>query len=346
MDALVTGGTGFVGANLVRELLKDGATVRVLARPSSDLRALEGCQAETVQGDLTDFSSVRRAVESCRVVYHVAADYRLWARDSGEIYRNNVEGTRHVLAAAAEAGVERVVYTSTVGALGIPKDGSPGNEKTPVSLGDMVGPYKRSKYLAERVADEFASRGLPVVIVNPSAPVGPWDVKPTPTGKVIVDFLSGKMFATMATGLNLVHVRDVARGHVLAAARGKAGERYILGNRNLPLGEIFRILARLTGLPAPRFRVPYTVAWLAAVAFEACSRLTGGEPRVPLTAVRMAAKWMYFSPEKAVRELGLPQTPVEEALREAVEWFVSRGYASLTRGKGSAIIARAARESE
>lgn len=342
MDALVTGGTGFVGANLVRELLRDGATVRVLVRPTSDPRALKECHVEIAVGDLLDFNSIRRAATGCRVVYHVAADYRLWARDPSELYRVNVEGTRRVLAAVAEAGVERVVYTSTVGALGIPKDGSPGTETTPVALSDMVGPYKRSKYLAERVAEEFASRGLPVVMVNPSAPVGPWDVKPTPTGKMIVDFLNGDMFATLNTGLNLVHVRDVARGHILAAERGRVGEKYVLGHRNLPLSEIFQLLAGLTGLPAPRFRIPYPVAWLAAVAFEGIARLRRGEPRVPLTAVRMAAKRMYFSPEKAVRDLGLPQTSVEDALREAVEWFISHGFVPLTGRERSAIIARVA----
>ena len=328
MDVLVTGGTGFVGANLVRELLKDGAAVRVLARPRSDRRALEGCAVEFVDGDLLDPGSLRRAVTGVRVVYHVAADYRLWVPDPETLYRVNVEGTRQLLAAAAEAGATRVVYTSTVGALGIPKDGRPGTETTPVSLADMVGPYKRSKFLAEQVALEWGRRGLPVVIVNPSAPVGPWDVKPTPTGRMIVDFLNGKMFASMDTGLNLVHVRDVARGHILAAERGRVGEKYILGNRNLALLDIFATLARLTGVPAPRVRVPYWGAWLAALAMEGWARVAGAEPRVSLTAVRMARKRMFFDPEKAVRELGLPQTPVEEALSEAVEWFQARGYAA------------------
>lgn len=330
MSVLVTGGTGFVGANLVRELLKDGHGVRVLVRPSSDRSALEGCDIEFVEGDLLDPPSLRRATAGTRVVYHVAADYRLWARDPEALYRTNVDGTRHILAAAAEAGVQRVVYTSTVGALGIPKDGRPGAEATPVSLADMVGPYKRSKFLAERAAEEWAHRGLPVVMVNPSAPVGSWDVKPTPTGQMIVDFLRGKMFASLDTGLNLVHVKDVARGHILAAERGRIGEKYILGNQNLSLAEIFGILGRIAGLPAPRFSIPYPVAWLAAATMEGWARVTGGEPRVPLTAVRMAKKRMYFDPSKAVRELGLPQTPVEEALRDAVEWFVARGQAAVS----------------
>lgn len=328
MDALVTGGTGFIGANLVRALLAEGYTVRVLARPRSDRRALEGCPVEIVSGDLLEPDSVRRAVQGCRLVFHVAADYRLWAPDPAVLYRNNVDGTRHVLDACAQADVERVVYTSTVGTLGIPEDGSLGTEATPVSLEAMVGPYKRSKFLAERVAEEFSRKGLPVVIVNPSAPVGPWDVKPTPTGQMILDFLRGRMFATLDTGLNLVHAGDVAMGHILAAEKGRVGEKYILGHRNCSLAEIFALLARITGLPAPRYRMPYPAAWLGALVLEGLARLTGTSPRVSLTAVRMARKRMYFSPEKAVRELGLPQTPVEQALRDAVEWFVAHGDAS------------------
>src|SRR5437899_10567085 len=219
IDALVTGGTGFVGANVVRELLREGAAVRVLARPRGDRRALAGLAVELCDADLEDPASLRRAVQGTRTVFHVAADYRLWARRPEELYRANVEGTRAVLQAAADAGVRRVVYTSSVGALGIPKDGTPGTETTPVTLADMVGPYKASKFLAEQVAIGFALKGLPVVIVNPSTPVGPWDVKPTPTGQMVVDFLKNKMFATLDTGLNLVHVRDVARGHVPRARK-------------------------------------------------------------------------------------------------------------------------------
>ena len=326
-DALVTGATGFVGANVVRELLRDGRSVRVLVRPTSDRRAIEGLPLEVCEGDLLDPASLARGVKGVRHVYHVAADYRLWAREQRELYRTNVDGTRAVFAACARAGTERVVYTSTVGALGIPKDGRPGTETTPVTLADMIGPYKRSKFLAEQVALEWASRGLPTVIVNPSAPVGPWDVKPTPTGQLVVDFLCGRMFATLDTGLNLVHVRDVARGHLLAAEQGRAGEKYILGNRDLSLAEIFGMLARLTGRPAPRLTLPYALAWCGALGMEAAARLSGRPPRASLTAVRMARKRMYFSPAKAVRELGLPQTPVETALRDAVEWFTARGYA-------------------
>jgi dihydroflavonol-4-reductase len=329
MDALVTGGTGFVGANLARELLAAGATVRVLARPGGDRRALDGLKVEIAEGDLLDAPSLARACSGVGTVYHVAADYRLWAPDPGALHRVNVEGTRAMLEAAGAAGVRRVVYTSTVGALGLPKDGGAGTEDTPVSVADMVGAYKRSKFLAEQVALGLARRGLPVVIVNPSAPIGPWDVKPTPTGQMVVDFMRGRMFATLDTGLNLVHVRDVARGHVLAAERGTVGEKYILGaaHGNVSLAEIGRLLAEITGRRPPRLRVPYAVAWCGAACMEAVARVTGGAPRVPLTAVRMARKRMYFSPAKAIRELSLPQTDVREALREAVEWFAARGYA-------------------
>jgi dihydroflavonol-4-reductase len=332
MDALVTGGTGFVGANVVRELVGMGASVRVLARPRGDRRALDGIKAELVEGDLLDAASLARACAGVDTVYHVAADYRLWTPDAAVLHRVNVDGTRAMLEAAGAAGARRVVYTSTVGALGIPKDGAPGTEDTHVSLADMVGPYKTSKFLAEQVALDYARRGLPVVVVNPSAPIGPWDVKPTPTGQMILDFVRGKMFATLDTGLNLVHVRDVAQGHVLAAQRGKVGEKYILGaaRGNISLAEIGRLLSEITGRRPPRLRVPYAVAWCGAACMETVARLTGGAPKVPLTAVRMARKRMYFSPAKAVRELGLPQTDVRVALRDAVEWFVAHGYAVTT----------------
>ena len=321
MDALVTGGTGFVGANVVRELLADGATVRVLARPRSDRRALADLPVEIVEGDLLDAASLRRAVAGVETVFHVAADYRLWVPDRQLLFRTNVDGTRAVLEAATEAGARRIVYTSTVGALGIPHDGTPGTEDTPVSLRDMVGPYKASKFLAEQAALAMARAGAPVVVVNPSAPVGPWDVKPTPTGQMIVDFMRGRMFASLDTGLNLVHVRDVARGHLLAARRGRIGDRYILGHVNLSLREIWARLAAITGRRPPRLTIPYGVAWLGAACLEGAARMTGRTPQVPLTAVRMARKRMYFSPAKAVGELGLPQTDVGEALQDAVEWF-------------------------
>jgi dihydroflavonol-4-reductase len=328
-DALVTGGTGFVGANVVRELLREDATVRVLARPGSDRRALAGLPVEIVEGDLLVPASLRPALRGVSTLFHVAADYRLWAPDADTLFRTNVDGTRAILQAAGEAGVRRVVYTSTVGTLGVPHDGTPGTEDTPVRLEDMVGPYKASKFLAERVALEFARQGLPVVVVNPSAPVGPWDVKPTPTGQMIVDFLRGRMFASLDTGLNLVHVRDVARGHLLAAERGRVGEKYILGHANIPLSGIFRLLGELTGLRPPRLSIPYAVAWTVAACMEGAARVLGGPPRVSLTAVRMARKPMYFNPAKAVRELGLPQTDVREALGDAVRWFHEHGYVAL-----------------
>jgi dihydroflavonol-4-reductase len=328
-DVLVTGATGFIGANVARELVAAGATVRALARPGGDRRALEGVPVEIVEGDLLDAGSVRRAVAGVQVVYHVAADYRLWTPDPAIVYRTNVDGTRTVLEAAGEAGVGRVVHTSSVGALGIPRGGGPGAEDTPVALADMVGHYKRSKFLAERLALDFARQGLPVVVVNPSAPVGPWDVKPTPTGQMIVDFMRGRMLATIDTGLNVVHVRDVARGHLLAAERGKPGERYVLGHAggNLSLADIFRLLAQITGRRPPRLRVPYAMAWVGAACCEGLARVTGRPPAVALTAVRMARKRMYFSPARAVRELGLPQTDVRQGLADAVAWFEAHGYA-------------------
>jgi dihydroflavonol-4-reductase len=326
---LVTGGTGFVGANLVRELVATGARVRVLARPASDRRALEGLPVEVVAGDLLDPASLRPAVAGVEVLFHVAADYRLWAPDPALLYRVNVEGTRALLAAAEAAGVRRVVYTSSVGTLGIPTDGTCGTETTPVALADMVGDYKRSKFMAEREAEAAASRGVPVVIVNPSAPVGPWDWKPTPTGRMLVEYLRGRMFAYLDTGLNIVHVRDVARGHILAAERGRVGERYILGHAggNLGLREIFERLASYTGISAPRWRLPYGAALGFAGVLEGVAQVTRREPRASRTAVRMAAKRMFFDPARAVRELGLPQTPVDDALREAVDWFLAHGYA-------------------
>lgn len=327
MDVLVTGATGFVGANVARMLVADGYRVRILARPASSLRALEGCPVEVARGDILAPDSVAEAITGCARVFHVAGDYRLWARDPAEIYRNNVDGTRTVLEACARAGVERVVYTSSVGTLGLPRERGPGTETTPVSFDDMIGPYKRSKFLAERVAEEYATRGLPVVIVNPSAPFGPWDVKPTPTGQMVLDYLLGRMFATLDTGLNLVHVADVARGHLLAARLGRPGEKYILGGENRSLTEIFRMLERITGIRAPRLRAPHALLYLVALANEGVARATGRPPRVPLAGVCMARKHMYFRADKAVRELGLFQTPVEHALRDAVDWFVAHGYA-------------------
>ena len=327
MDVLVTGATGFVGANVARRLVAEGYRVRVLARPSSSLKALDGCPVDVVRGDIVDLASMRGAVEGCAQVFHAAADYRLWAKDPAEIYRSNVDSTRTVLEACTRARVERVVYTSSVGTVGLPRDGGVGTETTPVGLEDMVGHYKRSKFLAERVADEYAARGLPVVIVNPTNPIGAWEVRPTPTGQLVLDYLLRRMVATLDTGLNLIHVADVARGHVLAAQRGRVGDKYILGCRNCSLTDIFGMLESITGIRAPRVRVPHALIYLVALANEGVARATGRPPRVPLTGVRMARKHMYFSAEKAVRELGLPQTPVEQALHEAIEWFVVHGGA-------------------
>lgn len=330
MRALVTGGTGFIGANLVRELVARGVEVRVLARPTSERRALDGLPVEIVVGDLLDPDSVGPAVQGVTVLYHVAADYRLWTPDATALYRTNVDGTRTLLRAAERAGVSRIVYTSSVGTLGLPADGSPGTEATPVGLQHMVGHYKRSKFLAEGEALAAAAAGVPVVIVNPSAPVGPWDWKPTPTGKMLLDHLRGRMFAYLDTGLNLVHVRDVAQGHIAAAERGRIGERYILGHvrGNLNFREIFERLEPYTGIPAPRWRIPYALALSLATVLEGVSRVTRRAPLASRTAVRMAAKRMFFDPTKAITELQLPQTPVDEALRDAADWFWTHGYAS------------------
>jgi dihydroflavonol-4-reductase len=325
--ALVTGGTGFVGRAVVAELLQAGRQVRVLARNPSH-PALEGLPVEVAPGDLKDPASLTQALQDCPCLFHVAADYRLWVPDPAEMYAVNVEGTRNLLAAAAAAGVDRVVYTSTVGTLGNPGDGTPGTEDTPVSLADMVGHYKRSKFLAEQVALEFARQGLPLVVVNPSTPVGPWDSRPTPTGEIIVNFLRKRMPAYLETGLNLIHVRDVARGHLLAEAQGRIGEKYILGHENLSLSQIFRLLADLSGLPAPRVRLPYwPVLGMAYLDEFWATHVSGRPPRMPLTAIRMARKYMYFDNTKAVKYLGLTLTPVRQALEDAVAWFQRRGYA-------------------
>ena len=327
VDILVTGATGFVGANLVRALRADGSRVRVLVRPTSSMTALADCRMDVLRGDVLDASSLRHAVAGCRLVFQVAGDYRLWCRDSRELYQTNVDGTRHVLEACARAGTERVVYTSSVGTLGLPSDGGPGRETTPVTVRNMVGPYKRSKFLAERVAEDYAARGLPIVIVNPSNPIGPWEIKPTPTGQMIVDFLNRRIPAYVDTGLNLIDVRDVARGHLAAAERGRVGQKYILGNRNMTLKEILDTLAGMTGLPAPSVRLPHAIPLAVAAAATAFARLTGRPPRVSLESVRMSRHRMFFDAGKAVRELSLPQTPVEEALRRAVDWFRQFGYA-------------------
>ena len=281
---------------------------------------MDGLGVETATGDLRDAASLEPAVQGCAAVFHVAADYRLWARDSKELYHSNVDGTRNLLAAARRAGVGRVVYTSTVGCIGIPHGGI-GDETMPVTLADMAGDYKRSKFLAEQVAAEFAREGMDVVIVNPTAPVGDHDVKPTPTGKIVLDFLNGQMPAFIDTGLNVVDVRDTAGGHLLAWERGRAGERYILGSENLTLAQILQKLAEITGRKAPSVRLPYAVAYCAGACSTAWAELTGTPPRVPMEAVRMARKKMWVTHEKARRELGFEPGPAEVALKRAVEWF-------------------------
>ena len=320
---LVTGATGFVGWHVARLLLERGARVRALVRPGSRLRELEG--AEAVTGDLRDPASLKRAAAGCGVVYHVAADYRLWAPDARELYRSNVEGTRNMLAAALQAGVEKLVYTSTVGCIGVPKVGV-GDEQMPAILDDMAGAYKRSKYMAEQAARQYAHEGFPVVIVNPTAPVGDHDWKPTPTGKVILDFLKHAMPAYIETGLNLVDVRDVAAGHLLACERGRPGERYILGCENLTLEAIFERLESISGVKAPVRKIPYALAYAAGVATTAWAAVTRREPRAPLDAVRMARKKMWVTHAKATRELGYAPGPVDAALARAVEWFRANGY--------------------
>jgi dihydroflavonol-4-reductase len=317
---LVTGASGFLGWHVARLLAERGCAVRALVRPASRITDLE---AERVTGDLRAPASLERAVAGCGLVYHVAADYRLWAKDPTELYRSNVDGTRNLLEAARNAGVERVVYTSTVGCIGIPAHGV-GDETVPVKLADMAGDYKRSKFQAEQVALEYARLGFPVVIVNPTAPVGDHDVKPTPTGKIVLDFLNGGMPAFIDTGLNVVDARDAALGHLLAAERGAPGQRYILGSENLTLAQILQILARITGRKAPTTRLPYAVAYCAGVVSTTVAKVTGQPPRVPLDAVRMARKKMWVSHRKANRDLGFTPGPAEGALRHAVEWFEAR----------------------
>lgn len=314
---LVTGASGFVGWHVARTLIERGERVRALVRATSRIQELN---VEPVIGDLRDPGSLERAVAGCKVVYHVAADYRLWSRNPRELYDSNVEGTRNLLNAARKAGVERFVYTSTVGCIGIPPAGI-GDEEQPCTLEDMSGDYKRSKFLAEQVALEFARDGFPVVIVNPTAPIGDHDFKPTPTGKIILDFLNDAMPAYIDTGLNLVDVRDVALGHVLAAERGRIGERYILGCENLTLKQILEKLAAITGRKAPTIQLPYAVAYAAGVVTTAWASISGQTPKAPLDAVKMAKKKMFVTHAKAARELGYTPGPVDGALRRAVEWF-------------------------
>jgi dihydroflavonol-4-reductase len=332
MNCFVTGASGFLGANLVHELCARGHRVKALLRPNSDPRGLAGVKVERVTGDVAGRDGLAAAMRGCDWCFHVAASYHLWLRDYAPMYAANVDGTRNVLEAAVAAGCSRIVYTSTVGCIGLPRavNGvvTPADENTPVSEAQMSNHYKLSKWKAEVVARELAAKGAPVVIVNPSAPAGPRDVKPTPTGQIIVDFLNRTMPAFLDTGLNWVHVSDVAIGHVLAAEKGRVGERYILGHAegNLTLKETFDVLAEITGLPSPKMKMPYVVAWTTAHVDEQLSKFTGKPPKAPIAGVRMAKDKMFFSPDKAIRELGLPQRPPRQALADAAEWFRSEGY--------------------
>ena len=332
MKVLVTGATGFIGGNLARELCARGYEVRALVRPGSSVLTIEDTSVERVEGDILDRESVRRAASGCGAVFHCAAAYTFWSKDPQGVRRANVEGTVNVLQCAAAAGAERIVYTSTVSTIGMPKDGGLGDEDAELAPHSLHGHYKQSKFEAEREAMRLGQppplgEGLPVVVVNPTAPVGPWDVKPTPTGKIVLDFMRGRIPAYLATGLNLVDVADVSAGHVLALERGQIGERYILGNLNVTLKEMFGMLSRITGRPAPRVRLPY---WLVVGAGYMEQAVSGGllkrQPAIPVEGVLASKKPAWVSSQRAIQELGMPQSPVERALEQAAEWFAAHGY--------------------
>jgi dihydroflavonol-4-reductase len=334
MLAFVTGATGFLGSHVARVLSEKGARLRLLVRPTSDLRNVDGLNADRVVGDLRDAGSIEKALSGCEVVFHVAADYRLWVRDPEEMYRSNVEGTRSLLEAARKQGVRRVVYTSSVATMGFhgtnghAGGGKVADEQSPVGIADMIGHYKRSKFMAEQVAIEAARSGVDVVIVNPTTPIGERDIKPTPTGRIVVDFLKRKFPAYVETGLNLVDASECARGHIQALEKGRSGERYILGGENLTLKQILDRLAAITGLPSPTVKLPYFFALAAGVVDETVTgRILGREPRATIDAVRMGRKMMFVSSAKAERELGWRTVPVDAALRRSVEWFRGNGYA-------------------
>ncbi|MGO8794378.1 MAG: hopanoid-associated sugar epimerase [Candidatus Sulfotelmatobacter sp.] len=334
MKAFVTGATGFLGSHVARVLAEQGADLRLLVRPTSNLKNLEGLKADTATGDLRDAASLEKAMAGCEVVFHVAADYRLWVRDPAEMYGSNVEGTRAIVEAARKNGVRCVVYTSSVATMGFTGNGRPADEDSPVALADMIGHYKRSKFMAEQVALEAGRHqaagqdAMRVVTVNPTTPVGERDIKPTPTGRIVVDFLKRKFPAYVDTGLNLVDVRECARGHIAAMEKGRSGERYILGGENLTLKQILDKLGEISGLPSPTVKLPYFVAYLAGAVDETFSgRLMGREPRATIEQVRMGKKKMWASSGKAERELGWKTIPADDALRRAVEWFRANGYA-------------------
>jgi len=328
MLAFVTGATGFVGSHVARALAEQGASLRLLVRASSNTKNITELKADLVTGDLRDPASLQKAISGCDTLFHVAADYRLWVRDPEDMYRANVEGTRAILEAARNGGVRRVVYTSSVATMGFTSNAQPANEQSPVSLDNMIGPYKRSKFMAEQVAVEAAKSGIDVVIVNPTTPVGDRDIKPTPTGRIVVDFLKKKFPAYVDTGLNLVDVTECARGHIAALEKGRCGERYILGGENLTLKQILDKLAAITGLPSPSMRVPYVLALATGVVDEIVTgRIRGREPRATIDAVRMGRKKMFVTSAKAEHELGWKVVPVDEALRRAADWFRANGYA-------------------
>jgi dihydroflavonol-4-reductase len=337
MNALVTGATGFVGSNVARLLLERGETVRLLARPGSDRRNIADLtlgltadaskRVEVVEGDLRDPTSLKAAVQGSNTVYHVAADYRFWAKNQQELYDNNVKGTENLLKESAHWGVQKFVYTSTVGTIGLASESKVCNELTPLKPGQFSNHYKLSKWEAEKVALAYAKKGFPVVIVNPSTPIGAGDRKPTPTGQIIVDFINGRIPAYVNTGLNFVHVRDVAMGHLLAAEKGRVGERYILGNENLSMLQFLELLGELTQRDAPKICIPYAIAWIAgAISTAVADHVTGKVPTIPLEAVKMSKNLMFFDTSKALEELGMPQTSIRQAASEALTWFGSRGY--------------------
>jgi len=328
LKAFVTGATGFLGFHVARVLVDQGANLRLLVRPTSNLKNLQGLNADTAVGDLRDSASLEKAMSGCDTVFHVAADYRLWVRDPNEMYRSNVDGTRALLEAARKQGVRRVVYTSSVATIGFTSDGKPADEESPVSLADMIGHYKRSKYMAEQAAMEAGRSGMDVVTVNPTTPIGEQDVKPTPTGRIVVDFLKRKFPAYVETGLNLVDVRECARGHVAALEKGKTGERYILGGQDLTLKQILDKLGQITGLPSPTIKLPYIFVFATGIVDEAITgMLLRREPRATIDTVRMGKKKMFASSAKAQRELGWKIVSVDDALKRAVNWFRANGYA-------------------
>jgi len=326
MTTLVTGASGFVGYHVTRMLLDRVKNVRVLIRPTSSTRTIENLKCEIVAGDLRDPLSLTKAVAGVSRIFHVAADYRLWAADPSEIYENNVAGTRHLLDAARLAGVERFIYTSTVGTIAVPRAAGLPNESTHANVSEMIGHYKRSKFLAEQEVLKAAGQGFPAVIVNPTTPIGPGDWKPTPTGRIIVDFLNGRMPGYVDTGFNVVPVEDVAEGHWLAAERGRIGQRYLLGGRSMMLKEFLDALARVSGYPKSRLRVPHAVAFVAGLSENIFARLAGREPRIPLEGVRMARHKMFVDCSLAAHELGFQPGSIDAALDRATQWYIANAY--------------------